>query len=194
MKLAGFISSFLGPLQTVQRAEIWRVLVALQGCTRMHVGVDNLNVVRHVSRIIDGGCTGKPFPQVNDGDLLLRVQQFVRWRGPGNTAVFKVKGHADEGLIVLGRVREVDRVGNGEADAAAALGRGRVHHSVSFPRSVVARSCARWYPTVRELHHFFIAIARYVLNNDGSSGTSLHPIVLSNNSNPKRRRVHPGGG
>ena len=35
--------SVLGPLQTVQRAEIWRVLVALQGCTRMHVGVDNLN-------------------------------------------------------------------------------------------------------------------------------------------------------
>ena len=42
--------SVLGPLQTVQRAEIWGVLVALQGCTRMHVGVDNLNVVRHVSR------------------------------------------------------------------------------------------------------------------------------------------------
>ena len=30
----------------MQRAEIWGVLAALQGCTRMHVGVDNLNVVR----------------------------------------------------------------------------------------------------------------------------------------------------
>ena len=70
--------SIPGPLQTVQRAEIWGVLAALQGCTRMHVGVDNLNVVRHVSRIIDGGCTGKPFPLVNDGDLLFKVQQFVR--------------------------------------------------------------------------------------------------------------------
>ena len=78
----------------------------------MHVGVDNLNVVRHVSRIIAGECTGKPFPLVNDGDLLHRVQQFVRWRGPGNTAVSKVKGH---GLVALGRVREVDRVGNNEA-------------------------------------------------------------------------------
>ena len=155
--------SVLGPLQTVQRAEIWGVLVALQGCTRMHVGVDNLNVVRHVSRIIDGGCTGKPFPPVNDGDLLLTVQQFVRWRGPGTTAVSKVKGHADEGLVAMGRVREVDRVGNNDADAAAALGRGRVHHSVSFAWSVVARSCARWHPVVRELHHFFIAIAPELL-------------------------------
>ena len=186
--------SVLGPLQTVQRAEIWGVLVALQGCTRMHVGVDNLNVVRHVSRIIDDGCTGKPFPLVNDGDLLLKVQQFVRWRGPGTTAVSKVKGHADEGLDAMGRVREVDRVGNDEADAAAALGRGHVHHSVSFARCVIARSCARWYPVVRELHHFFIAIARSVVNNDGESGTSLHPVIWSNNSNPKRRRIHPGGG
>ena len=40
--------SIPGPLQTVQRAEIWGVLAALQGCIRMHVGVDNLNVVRHV--------------------------------------------------------------------------------------------------------------------------------------------------
>ena len=161
--------SVLGPLQTVQRAEIWGILVALQGFTRMHVGVDNLTVVRHVSRIIDDGCTGKPFPLVNDGDLLLKVHQFVRWRGPGTTAVSKVKGHADEGLVAVGRVREVDRIGNNEADVVAALGRGRVHHCVSFARGVVARSCARWYPVVRELHHFFIAIAWSVVNNDGES-------------------------
>ena len=74
--------SIPGPLQTMQRAEIWGVLAALQCCTRMHVGVDNLNVVRHVSRIIVGWCIGKPFPLVDDGDLLFRVQQFVRWRVP----------------------------------------------------------------------------------------------------------------
>ena len=181
--------SVLGPLQTVQRAEIWGVLVALQGFTRMHVGVDNLNVVRHVSRIINDGCIGKPFPLVNDGDLLHKVYQLVRWRGPGNTAVSKVKGHADEGLVALGRVREVDRVGNDEADAAAAIGRKRVHHSVSVARGVVARSCAHWYPVVRDLHRFFIAIARSVVNDDGGSGTSLHPVIRSNNSSLKRRRV-----
>ena len=94
----------------------------------------------------------------------------------------------------MGRVREVDRIGNNEADAAAALGRVRVHHSVAFARRVVARSCARWYPIVRELHHFFIAIARSVLNNDGTSGTTLHPVIWSNAANPKRRRIHPDGG
>ena len=112
--------SIPGPLQTVQRAEIWGVLAALQGCTRMHVGVDNLNVVRHISRILDGRCTSRPFPLVGDGDLLFKVQQFVRWRGLGTSAVSKVKGHADEGLVAFGRVREIDRIGNNEVDAAAA--------------------------------------------------------------------------
>ena len=45
----------------MQRAEIWGVLVALQGCVRVHVGVDNLDVVHHVSRIIVGKCTSKRF-------------------------------------------------------------------------------------------------------------------------------------
>ena len=150
--------SIPGPLQTVQRAEIWGVFVALQGCVRMHVVVDNLNVVRHVSRIIDDGCTGKPFPLVNDGDLL-RIQQLVFWREVANAAVSQVKGHADEGLVALGRVREVDRLGNNEADAAAVLGRRRVHHSVAYARRMVTGSCARWYPVVRELHHFFIQVS-----------------------------------
>ncbi len=180
--------SIPGPLQTVQRAEIWGVLAALQGCTRMHVGVGNLNVVRHVSRIIDGRCTTKPFSLVNDGDLFLKIQQFVRWRGLDTSAVSEVKGHADEGLVALGRVREVDRIGNNEADAAAALGRRRVHHSVAYAREMVTRSCARWYPIVREFHHFFIAIARSVLNDDGMSGTTLHPVVSSAAANPKRRK------
>ena len=52
---------------------------------------------------------------------------------------------------------------------------------------VVAESCARWYPVVCDLHRFFIAIARSVVNDDGSSGTSLHPVVWSRNSTLKRR-------
>ena len=183
-----------GPLQTVQRGEIWGVLVALQGCIQMHVGVDNLNVVRHVSRIIDGRCTSKPFSPVNDGDLLLQIQQLVFWLGVANAAVSKVKGHADEGLVALGRVCEVDRLGNNEADAAAALGRRRVHHAVAYARRMVSRSCAHWYPIVRELHRFFIAIARSVLNDDGMSGTALHPVVWSAAANPRRRKVEQGSG
>ena len=70
----------------------------------MHVGVDNLKVVNHVSRILAGRCAGKPFSLVTDGDLFLRVQQFVRWRGLYTSAVSKVKGHADEGLVALVRL------------------------------------------------------------------------------------------
>ena len=97
-------------------------------------------------------------------------------------------------MVAFGGVREIDRIGNNEADAAAALGRRRVHHSVALARRMVTRSCARWYPIVREPHRFFIAIARSVLNDDGMSGTTLHPVVWSTAANPKRRRIEPGGG
>ena len=37
-----------GPLQSVQRAEMWGVILALQTSSAVHIGVDNLGVVRHV--------------------------------------------------------------------------------------------------------------------------------------------------
>ena len=42
----------------------------------------------------------------------------------------KVKGHADEGVVLDGRVREQDRVGNNAADEAADFGRRRVGNAV----------------------------------------------------------------
>ena len=155
-----------GPLQSVQRAELWGVLVALQGCLRLHVGVDNLNIVNHLAGLISGRRAGRLFPLVTDGDLLLLAQQMVRWRESRSVAVTKVKGHADEGMVAQGRVREVDRIGNKEADATADLGRKRVHHAISDARRVVNRACTRWYPVVCDLHRFFIAIARAALNED----------------------------
>ena len=59
-----------GPLQSVQCAELWGVLVALQGCLRLHVGVDNVNVVNHLVGLTSGRRAGRPFPLVNDGELL----------------------------------------------------------------------------------------------------------------------------
>ena len=35
-------------------------------------------------------------------------------------------GHADEEMVKVGQVRELDRLGNDAADEAADLGRGRV--------------------------------------------------------------------
>ena len=43
-----------GPLQSVQRAEMWDVVLALQSSGAAHLGVDNVGVVRHVGRLLDG--------------------------------------------------------------------------------------------------------------------------------------------
>ena len=124
---------------------------------------------------------------VTDGDLLLRVQQLVCWRGIANAAVSKVKGHADEGLGSLGQSFVRSTV--------------LVIMKRMLPLLWVGCVCtilllwlpgARWYPVVRELHRFFIAIARSVLNDDGMSGTTLHPVVWSAAANPKRRKVEQG--
>ena len=169
-------------------SEIWGVLLALQGGFGMHVGVDNLNVVRHSGRIVDGCPTGSTFPLANDGDLLLLVQRLLQWRGRGSTQVTEVHGHTDEGIVAGGRVREVDRIGSNEADVAADTGRRRVHCSITDAWRLVNGACARWYPIVQELHQFLIAIARTVVNSD--LGGSLHPVVWSSAADPKRRRVN----
>ena len=46
--------SVLGPLQSVQRAEMCGVIWALQSSGAVHLGVDNLGVVRHFGRLLDG--------------------------------------------------------------------------------------------------------------------------------------------
>ena len=48
------LHSVPGPLQSVQRAEIWGGYLALQACTPVFVGVDNKNVVNHVGHLLDG--------------------------------------------------------------------------------------------------------------------------------------------
>ena len=49
-----------GPLQTVQRAQLWEVILALQASEAVHFGVDNLNVVRLVGRLLDGVLPSRP--------------------------------------------------------------------------------------------------------------------------------------
>ena len=102
--------------------------------------------------------------------------------------VAEVEGHADEGMVADGRAREIDRVGDNEADAAADMGRRRLHCSITDARRYVNGGCARWYPIVSDLHHLFIAIAR-TLGEDDHGDTSLHPVVRSNAATPKMRRV-----
>ena len=101
-------SSVPGPLQTVQRAEMWGVVLALQSSRAVHLGVDNLGVVRHVDRLLRG-CRGpKPFELIDDGDLLFLLEHMLNHRGLDTVRISKVKGHADDAMIFM--VRFVGRI------------------------------------------------------------------------------------
>ena len=178
-----------GPYQSVQRAEMWGVILALQSSGAVHLGVDNLGVVRHVGRLLDGRPGSVPFELLKDGDLLLLIDRMIRRRGPDTVRVSKVKGHADEVMVRSGQVREVDRFGNNAADDAAIFGRRRVSNALIDARRNLSGVCNRWYPVLRDLHRFFIAISRAVVNHDGGPGTSPDPLVWSAGAIPKRRRL-----
>ena len=55
-----------GPLQSVQRAEFLGVILLLQAAAAVQIGIDNLDVVRHEDRIIQGLVPCKPFELLND--------------------------------------------------------------------------------------------------------------------------------
>ena len=119
----GGFCSVPGPLQSVQRAEMWGVILALQSSGAVHLGVDNLGVVRHVGRLLNGHHGPIPFELVKDGGLLLLIDSMLRLRGPDTVRISKVKGHADEAMVLHGLGRESDRIGNCAADDAADFGR-----------------------------------------------------------------------
>ena len=181
-------SSVPGPLQSVQRAEMWGVILALQTSRAVHLGVDNLGVVRHVGRLLDGSRGPKPFELVNDGDLLLLIDRMLLQRGSDTVCISKVKGHAD-GMVFSGQVRREDKVGNDAADEAADFGRRRVGNAVIDARRNLSGVCGRWYPVILDLHRFFIAISRAVVNHDDLRGTAPHPLVWSAGFPRKRRRL-----
>ena len=161
-----------GPLQSVQRTELWGVILALQASGGVHLGVDNLNVVRHVGRLLDGGFGTRPFEVLKDGDLLYLIHRLLCLRGFDTVRISKVKGHASEDMVVDGRVRDLDLLGNRSADEAADFLRRRVPVHVIDARRNLVGVCNRWYPVVRHLHRFFIAIARVVVNLDAGGGTA----------------------
>ena len=58
----------------------------------MLFGVDNLNVVRHVSRILEGRMSDRPFELTFDGDLLTIIERMIQLRGVQNVKITNVKG------------------------------------------------------------------------------------------------------
>ena len=103
--------------------------------------------------------------------------------------ISKVKGHADDDMVAVGRVRVEDQIGNDLADRAAEFGRRRVPDLVTDVRRRFVSACSSWYLVVLELHRFFVAIARAAVNEDGCAGVALHPTVWSSGGLVKRRKT-----
>ena len=166
-----------GALQTVQRAEFWGALLAMQAYWPCHLGIDNLNVVRSIGRLLDFDCLAKPLPLVKDGDLVALVQYMIRTRGRETVRVTKVKGHAEDVDVQQGRVRLVDQQGNAEGDTATDSGRRHLSEVLVDSRRILLKVRCHWYPIMLDLHRFMITIARVSVNHDGKGGTAPDPLV-----------------
>ena len=108
----------------------------------------------------------------------------LRLRGLDTVRVTKVKGHADEDMVLDGRVREVDRLGNNAADEAAD----------SMQSSMLVGICLRYVGVGILFFLIFIGFSLPFLElwstmHDGRDGTAPDPLVLFAGALPKRRRL-----
>ena len=154
------------------------VILALQCSAALHLSVDNLGIVRHVGRLLDGDHGSVPFQLVKDGDLLLLIEWMLHLRGLNTVQVTKVKGLAEESMVL-----------DNDAADDADFGRGRVGNAVIDACRNLSGVCSRWYPVILDLHRFFIAVSRAVVNHDGRDGTAPDPLVWSAGALRKRRRL-----
>ena len=96
-----------------------------------------------VGRLLGGSHGSTPSERVNDGDLLLLIQRMLHLRGLDTVRITKVKEHADDAMVLDGRVKEDDRLGNDAADEAADFGRRRVGNAVIDARRNLSGVCGR---------------------------------------------------
>ena len=172
-------------MQTVQRAEFWCALLAMQAYWPCHLGIDNLNVARSIGRLLDRDSFGRPLPLVKDGDLIALAQYTIRIRGRETVRVTKAKGHAGDVDVQQGRVRLLDQQGNAEANAAADLGRRRQSEVLIDARRRLLKARSLWYPIMLVLHRFMVAVAWVAVNHDGRGGTAPDPLVWKQEGRPK---------
>ena len=155
-------------------------IVALQAYWPCHLGIDNLNVAR---------CLTKPLPLVKYGDLIALARYMILTRGRETVRVTKVMGHVKDVDVQQGRVRLVDQQGNAEADAAADLGRRHQSEALIDTGRRLLQARCHWYPIMADLHRFMIAVARVSVNHDGKGGAAPDPLVWDQESRPKIRKL-----
>ena len=157
----------------------------MQAYSGIHIGIDNLNVLRGVAALLAHGAPRTPLPLKKDGDLLAVISSMLCLRVPGTVKVSKVKGHATPAMVASGDVRVEDLIGNNGADAAADLGRLRQDDEVISARRNLLRVRRLWYPIMLDLHRFMVAISRIEVNHDGSGGTALDAMVWDKGRYPQ---------
>ena len=94
-----------GPLRNVQRAKFWCVMLALQAADGIHLGVDDLSVVRHVGPLLDGNVGSRTVELVKDGGLVLLIGQISEMRGRDTVRISEVMMR-----VWFGRVGFVSRI------------------------------------------------------------------------------------
>ena len=65
------------------------VALALQASALLRLGVDNLGVVRHVSRLLDGVRHPCPAELLKDGDLVLLIGRILDRRRRGHSSCYR---------------------------------------------------------------------------------------------------------
>ena len=176
-------------MQTVQRAEFWGAILAMQAYWPCHLGIDNLAVARTIGRLLDNDSLVKLLSLIKDGDLVALVQYMIRTRGRETVRVTKVEGHAEDSDVQHGRVRLEDQLENAEADTATDLGRRHQSEVLIDARRTLLKAPCHWYPFMLQVHRFMIAVARVTVNHDGRGGTAPDLLVWDQGGRKKARRT-----
>ena len=56
-------------------------------------------------RFLEGRVSGRPLELTFDGDLLTIIERMIQLWGAQNLKITKVKGHADDDMVAVGRVQ-----------------------------------------------------------------------------------------
>ena len=166
-----------GVMQTVQRAEFWGAIVSLPAYWPCHLGIDNLNVARGTACLLDSECLSKPFPLVQNGNLISLARCLIRTRDRDTVRVTRVKEHAEDVDVQQGRARLLDKHGNAEADNAVDLGRRHQSGILIDARRRLLGTRSHWYRIMIDWHRFMVVIAQVWVNHDDTGGNVPYPLL-----------------
>ena len=119
----------------------------------------------------------KPFPLVQNGNLISLDRYMIRTRDRDTVRVARVKEHAEDVDVQQGRVRLLDKHGNDEADNAVDLGRRHQSGILIDARRRLLGTRSHWYRIMIDWHRFMVVIAQVWVNHDDTGGNVPYPLL-----------------